>query len=115
MVCQQPRICKYQHELAGCHQNRCKLFYETDRKPLAEAELLEALEINDKLCREQPQVLAYQVGVAKSHNSLAALYVDARRYVEAETPYRKALANPVTDWISRGYLQVIVDIRRTGT
>src|SRR6059058_4812652 len=31
------------------------------------------------------------------------------------TPYRKALANPVTDWISRGYLQAIVDIRGTGT
>ena len=31
------------------------------------------------------------------------------------TPYRKALTDPVNAWISRGYLQAIVDIRGTGT
>jgi tetratricopeptide (TPR) repeat protein len=91
LVRQQPRVCTYQDDLATCHQNRGKLFYETDRKALAEAELLEGMEINGNLCRQQPQVLVYQVSLAKSHNNLAVLYVDALRYADADVQYREAL------------------------
>jgi tetratricopeptide (TPR) repeat protein len=85
-----PRVTRYQHHLADTLQNLGAL-YQDPPEDKARDYFLESLTIRKKLASENPDVIDYQAGLARTHSSVAAVYSRLSESDEARKHFTAAL------------------------
>jgi tetratricopeptide (TPR) repeat protein len=81
-----------QAALAQSHRHMSRVLRKTGRQQEAEKTLRRALELQKDLVARHPDMLDYQYQVLVLEGSIGLVYVESRRYVEAESALRAALA-----------------------
>src|SRR5262249_46557264 len=80
---------EYRESLARELRLSSSVFNMTKEPGPMEAPLLRAVSVGETLVRDYPQGLGYQADLGDSQNFLGLVYVQMKRYPEAETCYLK--------------------------
>jgi serine/threonine-protein kinase len=86
-----PKNRRYQEELASSHDNLGKLFADSRRTQEAEAAYRKAVEIQEALVAERPQVLTDRIQLATYLNNLGNLDLGRKRIGQAKEAYGNAV------------------------
>jgi len=91
LVKQFPDAPRYRHNLAGDLRNLGRA-YEAAEQGAAEASYQESLEISERLAREFPANIDYQIELGRCLNTLGAHLAAANKADQAESSYTRGLA-----------------------